>query len=64
MAKQKKPKFNHAYTIAFEVSGSKDENGKDVTGKRLRSAIKQRLKSLTDEELADACEAPFDTHQE
>lgn len=56
--------YNHAYTFAFEVGGSKDESGEDVTGPKLRKAIIERAKRLSDEELVEACEAPFDSMEE
>jgi hypothetical protein len=56
--------YNHAYTLAFEVAGSKDESGEDVTGAQLRAALLERLSRLSDEELVEACEAPYDTFEE
>lgn len=57
-------RFNHAFTLSFEVSGSLSDDGDDVTGAKLREAILARLNKLSDEELVDACEAPYDTYEE
>lgn len=56
-------RFNHAFTLSFEVSSLSDD-GDDVTGAKLREAILARLNKLSDEELVDACEAPYDTYEE
>lgn len=53
-------RFNHAYTIAFEVL-SDDENGEDVSAAKLRRALRKRLRELNDKEMIEACGAPFDT---
>ena len=53
-------KYNHAYDIAFEVI-SDTEDGSDVTPEMLRSAILKRLNGMDDDELLEACGAPFDT---
>jgi hypothetical protein len=58
------PKYNHAYTIAFEVPGSADEEGKDVTGSRLREALLARVNELSDDDMLEACDAPYDTFEE
>lgn len=54
--------FNHAYSFAFEVI-SKDEQGEDVTGKELRRALGRKLFLLTDEEVLECCDSPFDTFE-
>jgi hypothetical protein len=56
--------YNHAYTFAFEVRGSTDEEGEDIKGAQLRAAIVSRLSKLSDEELCEACGAPYDTFEE
>ncbi len=53
--------YNHAFDIAFEVL-SDDEGGEDVTGPMLRAAIEKRLNGIGDDELVEACGAPFDTY--
>lgn len=55
-------RYSHAYSVGFEVSSSQAD-GEDVTGNQLRMAIINRLNKLTDSELAEACGAPFDTHE-
>jgi hypothetical protein len=57
-------KYNHAYTFGFEVPGSTDETGEDVTGAQLREALLERVNRLSDEEMVEACEAPYDTFEE
>lgn len=56
------PKFNHAYTFAFEVT-SNDENGADLTGLDLRRALLARLDDLSDNDMIEACDAPYDTFE-
>lgn len=58
------PTYNHAYSFGFEVPGSVDQDGLDVTGAKLRSCLLARLAKLTDEEMLEACDAPFDTYKE
>ncbi len=53
--------YNHALDIAFEVV-TKDKEGEDIQGVVLRNALQKRLDSLSDEELEEACGAPFDTY--
>jgi|JRYH01.1.fsa_nt_gb hypothetical protein len=52
--------FNHAYSFAFEVL-SHNEDGEDVTPDMLRAALLARIQKLSDEDLAQACDAPWDT---
>lgn len=59
-----RPLYNHAYTIAFEVSGSTDRDGEDVTGEQLRKALLRRIAMIPDSELIEACGAPYDTMEE
>lgn len=56
--------YNHAYTIAVEISGSAREDAEDVTGAQLRAALLTRINSLSDAELLEACDAPYDTFEE
>lgn len=56
------PKYNHAFTIGFEVV-SRLESGHDVTGSQLREAIESRLKRLTDDEILETCDSPYDTYE-
>ncbi len=55
-------RYSHAYSLAFEIS-SGDSHGEGVSGSQLRQAIISRLGKLSDAELAEACGAPFDTHE-
>jgi hypothetical protein len=57
------PRFNHAFSFSFELM-SLDEDGADVTGAQLREAIVARLTRLSDAELVEACEAPYDSYEE
>jgi len=56
------PKFNHMFTIAFEVKS--DHNGPDVTGKELKKALQKRLDNLSETEMAEACGLPDETELE
>lgn len=38
--------YNHAYTIAFSVSGSRCEDGEDVTAQQMADALKLRVDDL------------------
>lgn len=55
------PKFNHAYTLSFEIT-SNHEEGEDLTGLDLRKALLARLDDLSDNDMLEACE-PFDTFE-
>jgi hypothetical protein len=55
------PKFNHAYTLSFEIT-SNDEEGADLTGLDLRKALLARLDDLSDNDMLEACE-PFDVFE-
>ena len=60
---------NAAYSFAFEVytpipDGVEEDDFEDqleLNGKTLREALLQRLNKLSDEELAAACDAPWDS---
>ena len=57
--------YNHAYTIAFEVSGSTSEDGEDVTDGRLVEALLARIESVKrDGEVEAATGCPYDTYEE
>ena len=56
--------FNHAYDIAFTVTGSVHPTGDDVTGKQIREALIKRAKSMSDDELIEAVGHPYDTYEE
>ena len=58
------PTYNHAFTIAFSISGSKSVEGEDVKPSQIREAILTRLAGLDDEELMEAVGMPFDTYEE
>ena len=56
--------YNHAYTIAVEINGSTSEEAEDVTGAQLRAALLTRVNSMSDDELLEAFDAPYDTFEE
>ena len=57
--------YNHAYTIAFEVPGSTDEDGEDVTKEQLLDALKQRVRNIECKDIVlDAIGDPYDTYEE
>lgn len=57
------PRFNHAYSFAFEVI-SNDDRGEDVTADMLRSALMARLNRLDEDEMIEACGCPWDTFEQ
>lgn len=61
------PTYNHAFTIAFELSGSTDPDGDDVTAEDLRSALLKRIEDLDsagDFDWLEAAGAPYDSYKE
>ncbi|OES24041.1 hypothetical protein [Alteromonas macleodii] len=48
------PLFNHAFDFAFEIN-SHDKDAEDVTADMIRRAMIERLMSLDDAELVQAC---------
>lgn len=59
-------KYNHAFTIAFEVET--DNPGDKVTGKELALALCRRVISLMEENrgfkaFEEACDLPYDTYE-
>ena len=57
----RKGKFNHAFTIAFEVIT--DHEGEDVTGDELFTGLLRRIANLREnpDEIIEACGLPYDT---
>ena len=59
------PTYNHAFTIAFSVPGSKCPDGEDVTAEQMAAALQLRIKDLmANDEMLEAVGAPFDTFKE
>jgi len=61
------PTFNHAFTLAFEVSGSTDPEGNDITSGEFRAAITKRMNELDSAgqlEWEEDIGSPFDTYKE
>lgn len=57
--------FNHAYTIAFAVSGSKTEDGSDLTAEQFKPALLARIESICrNDNWKEALGAPYDTYEE
>lgn len=57
--------YNHAFTLAFSVSGSNDPEGLDITAEQFYTAIIKRAKSLlANDEMLEAIGAPFDSYAE
>jgi hypothetical protein len=54
--------YDHAYTLAFSLK-SNHPAGDDVTPRQLRTAILERLTTLSDDEILEAAGAPFDTYE-
>lgn len=53
--------YSHMYSIAFELT-SGEEDGEDVTPAMLQKAIERRLKSMSRDEIQEACGGPEDTY--
>jgi len=57
--------YNHMYTVAFEVPGSTDEAGDDVTTDDLRKAMLLRIISMDTDDIWKECiGGPEDTYEE
>lgn len=56
--------YDHAYSFEFSVSGSTCEEGSDLTAEQLRHKLKERIDSLSDEDLMVTLGAPFDSYEE
>ena len=58
-------KYNHAFDLAFIVSGSTTDDGSEITAEQFRDAILKRVQDLYDaRELIEAVGAPFDSYEE
>jgi hypothetical protein len=56
--------YNHAYTLAFEVPESKQEDGLDVTPEMLKRALRKRIENIDIEGSWEECVGtPFDTFE-
>ena len=59
------PNFIHVYDFTFEVKGSIDETGEDVTAQMMALALFKRANTLiANDELLEAVGDPFDTYNE
>ena len=56
------PKYSHAYCFGFSLEND-SQDGEETTAQELRSAILKRLAELSDIELLENCDAPFDTYE-
>ena len=57
--------YNHAFTIAFSIGGSKDKTGGNITEKEFTIALLKRIAVLNeDNEMIEAIGMPFDTYLE
>lgn len=57
--------YNHAFTLAFSVSGSKDKYGADITAEQFYQAIIPRAQALmANHEMLEAIGMPFDSFAE
>ena len=56
------PRWNHAFTIGFEVI-SRTQDAEDVTAACIRRAVIAKLANSTDMEVIENAGAPFDTYQ-
>jgi len=56
--------YNHAYTFAVEIKNSGREDAEDVTGAQLRAALLERIDRLSDDDILEACDAPYDTFEQ
>lgn len=57
--------YNHAFTLAFSVSGSTDAEGLDITAEQFYAAIIKRAQALlANDEMLEAIGAPFDSYVE
>ena len=59
---EKRPKFNHAFDIAFEVHS--DHEGKDVTTDEIQTALENKVRYFRTHpaELLECAGLPFDTY--
>jgi len=57
--------YNHAFSVGFEVRGSTNEDGEDVTAEQLRDALYARVKELmASGAMLEAVGGPDDTYVE
>jgi hypothetical protein len=57
--------YNHAFALAFSVSGSTHPAGEDLTDEMLYEALITRARALLQEnEIAEAVGCPIDTYEE
>tara|TARA_Y100000310_G_scaffold269246_1_gene282326 strand:- start:1780 stop:2136 length:357 start_codon:yes stop_codon:yes gene_type:complete len=62
---ERKPRFNTAFTFAFEMNHWFEDDDKLLHGAQIRAAILYRLNDLSDDELEQACLSDtFDTMEE
>lgn len=54
-------KYNHAYTFGFSLENESEEG--EATAAELRAAILKMLFELSDIELRENCDMPFDTYE-
>lgn len=63
-----KPKtYNHAFALAFEISGSTDEEGNELISSDFKKALLKRMETLDSAgelEWQEAVGAPYDTYEE
>ena len=56
-------RYNHALFFGFSVISDHPE-GEDISGPMIRTALVNRLNSISDSELGEACLPPSDTYEE
>ena len=56
-------RYAHLFSMSFELV-SEDEDANDISGADLRTAVLRRLDLLSDEDLAQTIDAPYDTTPE
>lgn len=57
--------YNHAFTIAFEVGGSTNKDGEDVSAEQMVAALRKRIADLmANGEMLEAVGGPNDTYAE
>jgi hypothetical protein len=57
--------YNHAFTVAFSVSGSTHPEGEDITDAQFYQALRARAEDLyLHGEFQEAVGAPYDTYEE
>jgi len=57
--------YNHAFTLAFSVTGSKHETGEDITPEQYVQALEQRISEVSKaNQWEEAVGMPFDSFEE